>query len=133
MIEQGLIALLLSDATVGPMVTGAVRLLRAEQGDETQPHLVVFNTSSDYCNTFDGPTALRMQRIQVSCYAPTAAGMVNLARAVHNLLDGYQGTLSDPNSTYVNGINPNQDVDVFDPDSQLFHRSTDYNVWFIQT
>jgi hypothetical protein len=44
---------------------------------------------------------LRMRRFQIDCFGPTAAQAMELAGAIDATLNGFRGSLPDPDSTYV--------------------------------
>jgi hypothetical protein len=142
MVEKGLRDLLINDPTVGPLVGGCaspfspgtnVRAFILPEGSSF-PAIVYFVVATAPLTSMDGVNALQMKRFQIDCYSNLnsggAVGAKTLAQAVHNLLDGYRGTLSD--GTYVQSCLPNEDVDTFDFDPLVFRIMCDFNVRFVE-
>jgi hypothetical protein len=139
MIEKGLRDLLCNDDTVGPMVGGClspfspgqrVRPILLPEGSN-YPAIVYLVTATSPLTSMDGVNALQMKRFQIDCYGANAVAAKSLAQAVHNLLDGFRGVLSE--GTLVQSCLPNQDVDTFDFDPQVFRIMCDFNVRFIES
>lgn len=139
MIEKGLRDLLINDVTVGPMVGGTaspfvpgnrVRPILLPEGSD-YPAIVYLVVATSPLTSMDGVNALQMKRFQIDCYGQNAVQAKTLAKAVHNLLDGFRGTLSE--GTYVQSCLPNQDVDTFEYDPQVFRVMCDFNLRFIES
>ncbi len=139
MIEKGLRDLLCNDPTVASMVGGSaspfspgtnVRAITLPK-DSSFPAIVYLVVATSPLTSMDGVNALQMKRFQIDCYAKKAKPAAMLAQAVHALLDGYRGTLSE--GTYVQSCLPNQDIDTFDFDPQVFRVICDFNIRFIES
>lgn len=138
MIGKGLRDLLCNDATIGPMVGGQaspfvpgnrVRPIMLPEGSN-YPAIVFLAVSTAPLTSMDGVNALQMTRYQLDCYGQNVPQAKLLAQAVHNLLDGYKGTLSD--GTEIQSCLPNSDVDGFEYDAQVFCIHLDFNIRFIE-
>jgi hypothetical protein len=131
MIEKGLRDLLCADATVGPMVGNQrVRPMMLPEGSDL-PAIVYLLIATSPLTSMDGVNALQMKRIQLDCYGKNGAAAKALAKAVHNLLDGYRGFLSE--GTEVQSCLPNQDIDLYDSDRKSYCVHCDFNVRFIES
>jgi Protein of unknown function (DUF3168) len=139
MLEKGLRDLLINDVNVGPMVGGTaspftpgqrVRPMLLPEGTNF-PAIVYQVVATNPLTSMDGVNALQMKRMQIDCYGQTAVAAKTLAQAVHNALDGYRGVLSE--GTVVQSCLPNQDVDEFEFDPQVFRVACDFNIRFIES
>ena len=105
MIEQGLVRLVNGDSTVAALLgSPGGSLAQVSKGAvlPTWTYQTVSNPSlSRSLTTFAG---LRMWRVQIDCYGNAAADVVNLSKAIIAVLNGYKGTLSDPDSTVADSI-----------------------------
>jgi hypothetical protein len=71
-------------------------------------------------------------RLQIDCYGDTAANAMALARAISQVLDGYQGTLADPDSTFVSAVVPDGGMDFFDDARRSYRRMLEYEILYAQ-
>jgi Protein of unknown function (DUF3168) len=130
MFEKGLRNLIINDSTVGPLVGDRVRPMMLPEGS-TLPAMVFTVVATTPLASMDGVNALQTKRVQIDCYAANAPAAKQLAAALHNLLDGYKGTLSE--GTLVMSSLPDQDVDSFEYDPQMFRIACDFTVKFIES
>jgi len=93
------------------------------------PAIVYSQVSSNYITSLSGVNALQMKRMQFDCYGANTPAAKALAQAVHNLLDGYHGVLSEGST--VQSCFPNQDVDTFEFDPLQFRVALDFDIWFV--
>lgn len=130
MIEKGLADLLLADANIASLVSNRVRHIVLPQGTD-YPAIVITQVASQYITSLAGVNALQMRRYQFDCYARNQKTVRQLAQYVHNLMDGYRGTLIEGST--VHGVLPNTDIESWfdDADKKLFRVSGDFNVWFV--
>jgi hypothetical protein len=139
MLEKGLRDLLINDVNVGPMVGGTaspfapgqrVRPMLLPEGT-TFPAIVYQVVATNPLTSMDGVNALQMKRMQIDCYGQNAVSAKTLAQAVHLALDGFRGVLSE--GTLVQSCLPNQDVDEFEFDPQVYRVACDFNIRFIES
>ena len=73
--------------------------------------------------------------VQIDCHGFTSLNAVTLAKAIMKILrGGYRGTLSDPDSTTVQGIwRQGTYIDGFSPDNRSYVRSLEYLISYNQT
>jgi hypothetical protein len=85
---------------------------------------------------FQGQTGWVDWTVQIDCHGLTAADKLTVARAIDGALrGGFQGSLSDPDSTYVFGIfglNTPKGVDGFSDENRSFVCSLEYLVMYQQ-
>lgn len=127
-IKKGLLDLLKDDNAIATMVDTRVRWGRIPEGT-SYPHIRASQIASDYIKTLQGVNATQMRLIQFDCWGNNPKGADELAQALHSLLDGYTGTLSD--GTYIAGCLPAGDVDLYDEDGKHAGVAVDFNVWFV--
>ncbi|HEV8189442.1 MAG TPA: hypothetical protein VGP83_16935 [Pyrinomonadaceae bacterium] len=128
MIEQGFVELIQSNAAVKAIAAegGFLAQLPSDLALPSWSYLVVSEVSG---SLLSGPETLGSRRIQVDCYGATADDTLALAAAIDAVLDGYRGTLTDPDATFVQGIFHLNTIDIFDPDARSFRRMLEYFVW----
>jgi hypothetical protein len=131
MIEQGVVMLIQSDAAVKAIAAqgGFLATLPSDYQLPSWTYLLVSDVT-DYVLT--GPSKLSSRRVQFDCYGTQPADIILLGNAIDKLLNGYRGTLPDPDATVVQGIFHLNSLDFFDVDSRTYRRSLDYMIWFEQ-
>ncbi len=100
--------------------------------DQTAPgwtYRTISNVPNTTLNSFKG---LKMRRLQIDCYAPTAAEVINLAKAIDASLNGFQGNLTDPDTTFVSSCFNSDVIDFFDSDPRRPRRMLEYEILFAQ-
>lgn len=75
-------------------------------------------TSSGLCTT----------RLQIDSYGNVAAEAINLSRAIHNVLQGFAGRLSDPDTTFVGSCFRIDHRNFFDDARRSYRRMTEYEI-----
>jgi Protein of unknown function (DUF3168) len=126
-LKKGLKDLLLADSTISSMVGSRVRVGRKPK-DTDHPDILITGVASAYIPTLQGVNATKMRRFQIDCWGNNPKEADDLATAVHALLDGYRGVLSE--GTRVHSCLPNSDVDLDDEDGKISGVAVDFNVWF---
>src|SRR5258708_32764523 len=103
MIEQGFVGLVQGTSTVKAIATagGFLAELPKDQGLPSWSYTTVAD-SADY--VLAGPVDLGSWNVQIDCYGATREQAVLLAAAIDAVLNGYAGTLADPDQTVVQGI-----------------------------
>jgi hypothetical protein len=126
-LKKGIKDLLRADTTIAGMVGTRVRIGRKPK-DTDHPDILVTVVASDYIKTLNGVNATEMRRLQIDCWGNDTKQADELATAVHKLLNGYKGVLSE--GTAVQSCLPNSDVDLDDEDGKVSGVAVDFNVWF---
>ena len=129
MIELGVVKLVNSNAAV--LAIAPVGGFFAQlPNDQKLPSWTYLGVSQTPNYELEGSSSLYMRRVQIDCYGKTAADSIVLAQAIDAVLNGYRGTLTDPDHTFVDGCFQNNLIDYFDPDSRSFRRMLEYQLWF---
>lgn len=134
MIEQGLVGLVQADAAVRAIAPtgGFLSTLPKDFAQASWTHKVVSQPTSAGLTTVKG---LTMRRVQIDCYGTAAsqgADTIHLAVAINNVLEGFRGTLGDPDATYVDSIFLSDVMDFFDDAGRTYRRMLEYEIWFNQ-
>lgn len=131
-IEQGLVMLVQDNSDVQALCSagGFLGQLPANQALPSWTHDTI-TQQTDYL--LSGRDSLVVRRVQLDCYGNTAAEAIQLAAAIDAVLNGYRGTLSDPDSTVVAGCFQSNLIDFFDDASRTYRRLLEYMLWFQQS
>jgi len=70
------------------------------------------------------------RRWEVNCYGSTSADAIRLASAIDTVLDGFFGTLPDPDSTFVTISNRVGSMSFFDDSQRTWRRMLEYEIWY---
>jgi hypothetical protein len=127
MLKKGLQALLKNDATIAAAVGPRVRIGRIPEGT-SYPVIVLHVISPEYFISLQGVNATQAKIVQINCWAKTPKGADELAQAVHNLLDGFRGTLSEGSG--VMACIPSGEVDSEDEQLKLSCVAVDFKMYF---
>lgn len=131
MIEQGLVGLIEGNAAVRAIAPtgGFLAELPKDYPLPSWTHKTVSQPTSATLTSFKGT---KMRRWQIDCYGAAAADAINLAQAIDGVLDGFRGTLGDPDATYVDSCLQSDLIDFFDDASRSYRRMLEYEIWFVQ-
>ncbi len=138
-IEEALVAKLVNDATVGPLVGGKLvyPLGRTPQG-VVGDHITYQRVSGKRLIAMDGPLTTQSPRIQFDCWSKVYQNAKYLAEAAAVCLHGFKGTISGFTQFNVQGIFVEEDEsDSFEPpihDSETGWERVriEAKVWFSQ-
>lgn len=125
MIEQGL-ALLLQGTPAVAAIAASGGFLGSLPKDFTLPSwsYIVVSDPVDY--ELLGPVSLGSTRIQIDCYGANGGDAIRLAAAIDAVLNGYRGTMTDPDSTFVQGCFRTNRIDFFDDEARNYRRMLEY-------
>ena len=128
MLEQGLTTLLNASTSITALIGDRLYPVFVPQSP-TYPCLSyqVISGSSSY--SMDG-SAETVKRIQFDAWGTTYADVKNIQQALHNLLDGFEGVLSD--GTAVHGTFRGVELDEFENDSLTYRTLTEYSFHFVE-
>lgn len=101
---------------------GSVFPTRAPQG-QAFPYIVYHVISDAPTDTKDGASELDVARVQISVFASTYASAVSLSDSIRSTIDRYRGTVE---SVVVDKIVFENEMDNYDEDAEVYHRSQDY-------
>jgi uncharacterized protein DUF3168 len=129
MIEQGLVLLVQGTPAVSAIASagGFFVELPKEQALPSWTYSAVSDVP-DYA--LSGPTAMHYRRIQIDCFGIEPAEVIRLAGAIDNVLSGFHGTLTDPETVKVQGCFRTNLIDFFEDDPRNFRRMLEYELWF---
>jgi hypothetical protein len=128
MIEQGFVQLVQGASAVNTIAATGGFLAELPK-DQVLPSwsFTTVADSADY--VLAGPVDLGSWNVQIDCYANTREQAVLLAAAIDAVLNGYAGTLADPDHTVVQGIFRINKRDFFDDARRTYRRMLEYEVW----
>ena len=128
MIEQGFVMLVQGTPAVKAIAAtgGFLAELPKDQALPSWSYTTVAD-SADY--VLAGPVDLGSWNVQIDCYAATREQAVLLAAAIDAVLNGYAGTLADPDQTVVQGIFRINKRDFFDDARRTYRRMLEYEIW----
>ena len=125
-LKSGLKALL-DSATITAV---PVRIGRKPKGSAVEENTIILRVvASNHINTMQGTNALQSRLVQLDCWADNPKNLEGMVKAVHQVLNGYVGSLND--GTYVQGCFPTSDIDLDDETLKQVGASIDFNVWFL--
>ena len=130
MIEQGIEKRLLADAAVSALIgTRMYPLVLPEQC--SYPALTYQLISSPETYTNDGPLGEVRARIQIDAWGKRYAQVKAVSKAVRASLNGFVGTLTDPDETEVLEIECDDASDGFDAPGSLYRCQSDWIVIYV--
>jgi hypothetical protein len=126
-IESGLLIKLSADTN--SLVAGRVYPLMLPQTC-TFPAITYQRISSPRVHSHQGASGLAYPRFQINVYASTFASVKAILKLIRIGLDGYKGTIgTSPNTVKVGCSLIENELDDYDPQSQLYYSSQDYIIW----
>lgn len=129
MIEDGICMLVQADPTVLAQCPLGGFYLSLPKGTPLPSwSYQVISEPTDY--THAGRTDLTERRLQIDIHGMGGAEVLNLARAIDNVLSGYHGVLPDPQATNVQGIFRDNQIDLFDDASRTYRRVLEFFINF---
>ena len=136
MIEQGLVMLIQSGLGSPPIAPGgwAVQLPENQVSAANPMAWTYRSITSDPSYVLEGQDGFTGWEVQIDCHGVTMTNAITLARAIDGILrGGFRGTLSDPDSTVVQGIfRTSAFLDGFNDVSRTWVRSLEYLVQYNQ-
>lgn len=137
MVEQGLVLLINAGiASACPGLTGGFPVQLPENFiTATNPYSWTYRSIlSEPLYTLQGQNPLTKWEVQIDCHGTTMLDAATVAKAVDSVLRGvWQGTMTDPDSTVVQGIYRQPGfIDGFSDISRTYVRSLEYKVIYVQ-
>lgn len=133
MIEQGIVERVNSNSAVAALLGspgGSLAQVPKGAALPTWTYQTVSNISLS--RNLTGVAGLRMWRVQVDCYGYAAADAVNLSKAIAVALNGFKGTLADPDSTIVDSAFLSDIHDpAYDEASRTWRRIIEFEVNYV--
>lgn len=129
-IEEAIFSRLSADSNITAIV-GALpncRIFPVKMPDKTaMPAITYFRVSGPRVESFQGSSTLAHPLFQIDCWAKTFQAADNLASKVRNSLQGYAGTTA---SVRIQGILLENDLDLYEEDTETYHRVMDFRIWY---
>lgn len=131
LIEVALARQLLDTVNVTALVVDRVYPVRLPQGGD-YPAITYSKVSGGRIRTMGSNEAAANPRVQVSCWGKTYADAKGLANAVRIALDRFSGTLGGSGGVAVSAILLENELDLDDPETKLYHVPLDFLVWYTE-
>jgi hypothetical protein len=133
-VKQELYDYLIAHAGIGTAVGDRIWQDVAKPG-ETKPFIVFTRVSENHDHTMAGPSSMAFQRIQIDCYATTAAARETVSEAVRNALDGYSGTLGTVNvrEIWLDSQRDSYDEPISGNAAPLYRTGMDFMIAHVQS
>lgn len=125
-LETALRARLLADAGIAALVVARVYPVVLPQAPAF-PAITYEGVAETRLNTFGGPLGLAGPLMRLHAWASTYDGARDLARKVRLALDGWRGTQS---GETVQAVKLQQQVDLYDDETQMHRVAMDFRVWW---
>jgi len=129
MLEAGIVKLVMGNAGVLAITTTGGFLLSLPK-DEALPSWTYQIISDVGTYALRGEHGFVTRRLQIDCYANKPGDVISLAKAIDIVLSGYQGTLTDPDSTIVFGCFGSDVIDFFDDAGRTYRRMLEYEIQY---
>jgi hypothetical protein len=138
MLEQGLVTLVQSDPVVASIATNGggyhvqvPKDLLTPDGPPTWSYMFVGGSADITLQAERGP---RIRRLQIDTYGNSSgngADAITLSKAIDDVLNGFSGTLADPDNTGVlSCLAGEEPSDFFDEAGRTYRRMTEYDICF---
>lgn len=124
MIEEAINSRLAGYAGLSALVSTRVYPVIAAQG-ATLPYIVHSRISGVRESAMGSDTGVARTRVQVSSYGSTYSSAKNVAKQARLALQRYSGTIG---SDEILAIFVENDIDLYEEDTRLYHVATDYLV-----
>jgi hypothetical protein len=139
-LNQGLVILINANPAVQAILCGAAAGLPEGNfvqlpADKDLPTWTFTDITPKLNTTLQSTFGLRSVRWQVDCFGKRdgrGLDATRLATAIEGVLNGFQGTLSDEDSTYVSFCETTDTHNFFDKAARSFRRMIEFTVTFAQ-
>jgi hypothetical protein len=115
-------------AAVSALVSNRIYFVKAPQ-DVIKPYIVFFKVSAPREHTHDGAAGLVEARFQFDVFATTYIAAKAIAGQIQAILQGYSGTMGGAGGVYVNGCFYDDEQDLWEEDTNLYHIAMDFLMW----
>jgi len=128
LIDEALITHLLAQTAITALVGRKIYPVIAPQ-NVVAPYIVVFKVDGPRDHSHDGASHLANPRFQLSVFSTTYSEAKAIAAALQAALEGYTGTMGGAGGVAVNGVFYENETDLYEPDTKLYHIAVDYKMW----
>ena len=129
LIEEGLITYLLAQSGVTAYVGEQIHFVHAPQ-NVTAPYIIIIKISGVREHSHDGSSELAHPRFQLSVFANTYSEVKGIASALQTVLQTYSGTMGSVN---VDVVFYDNEVDMYEQETGLYHTALDYIIWHTES
>lgn len=126
-LEQAVFNRLSTYASLMALVSTRIYPLALPQNG-TYPAVTYFRVSSPRIRTF-GTNLGASTRLQVSCWARSYLAAKGVADQVIAALDGFSGTLGGVGGVPVLALDLDNETDIYEPETGLYHVPLDFTIW----
>jgi len=127
MIDQGIVMLVNAGLASPPFIGGFDSELPKDWPLPNWTYMIVYDHSETGLQFAKGPTK---RMLQIDCYGSTPADAASLANSIDSVLNGYQGHLPDPDSTFVSSCFNTDKRSFFQDAPRQFSRMLEYTIWY---
>lgn len=131
LIEAAIAKQLLANTGVATLVGTRIYPVWLPQGC-TYPAISYLKVSGSRVHTMGASEAGANPRVQISCWGRTYADVKSVASAVRAALDQFSGTLGGAGGVSVQAIQLDNELDLIDPNSELYHVPMDFLTWYTE-
>lgn len=125
-IEEAIYAKLNGDVNISALVS--TRIYPLKMPDKTpMPAITYFRVSGPRVEHFQGSSTLAHPLYQIDAWGKTLREVINLSSKIRNALQGYAGTIA---SVRIQGILFENDTDLYEEDTETYHRAMDFRIWY---
>jgi hypothetical protein len=135
MIDQGIVMLVNAGLSSPPFVGGFDAQLPKDAGSgafslPNWSYLIVYDHSDTGLQFAKG---LTKRMLQIDCYGATPAAALTLSESIDAILNGFQGHLPDPDSTFVSSCFNSDKRNMFDDAPRSYRRMLEYELCYSQS
>lgn len=130
-IEQAVHDELLATSAVTTLVGTNIHYLRAPQDTKGRsfPYIVILKVSAPRTYSFDGLESVLPTRMQLSAFATTYKSAKDITIQIHAALGDFTATMGGGGGVAVAGTFIENETDIFEPETELYHVATDLLIW----
>lgn len=127
-IEEALFSHLKSHAGLSALVGTRIYPQIMPQG-VTMPAVTYQKISGPREYSHGGPSELAHPRFQLSCWAKNYSTAKDIAEQVRLALQAYRGTMGGAGGVTVYGAFLENEIDLYESDTRLYHIPVDFSIW----
>lgn len=127
-IEQALMTYLLAQTGITDLVGERIDFIMASQ-EVAKPYIVITKIDSPRLHSHDGGDHLAHPRFQLSVFSTSYKESKEIAAALQTVLQGYKGTMGGAGGVAVGAVIYEDETDLYEESTQLFHIACDYIIW----
>ncbi|MEW5921568.1 MAG: DUF3168 domain-containing protein [Bacillota bacterium] len=127
-IEEALYAYLSSHVGLTALVGSRIYPLVMPQGT-TLPAVTFSKVSGPRVHAMQHDAGLAYPRFQVSCWGSTYKQAKEVAAQVRAALQDFKGTMGGPGGAEVSGVFLEDETDLYEPNTQIYHVALDFIIW----